>query len=121
MKQRLETRPKVQRMTAIHYRRRIAEELENLVRSAMAADAAVRRPQVPLRAQSKIGRIQESTAIRTEARKSEMRQDQLMQAIRRLDDGAYGYCSDCAGLIEEERLRRDPCIQVCSLCAQSRS
>jgi DnaK suppressor protein len=108
------------RMTGIHYRRRLAEELETLVRSALAAEAAAHRTRIALRAQSMAGRIQEATAIKAAARRSAMRQEQLMQAIGRLDDGTYGYCSGCSGLIEEERLNLDPCNTLCASCSRLR-
>lgn len=110
-----------QRMTAIHYRRRLVEELEALLRRDMAVDAAARRSGVPLQARSRTGRIQQATAIQAEARRSVMRQEQIVQAIQRLDSSTYGFCGGCASLIEDERLSNDPCTTLCSLCSRLRA
>lgn len=50
----------------------------------------------------------------------EMRDHQELQAIdaalRRLDDGSYGICTDCGGEVGLERLRAEPEAARCIEC-----
>jgi len=41
---------------------------------------------------------------------------EIDQALRRLDEGAYGVCEDCSELIEEVRLRALPFARRCVKC-----
>ena len=38
-------------------------------------------------------------------------------AFRRIEDGEYGYCSDCGEDIAENRLAVDPMANLCIACA----
>ena len=38
-------------------------------------------------------------------------------ALRRIEDGEYGYCSDCGEAIAEKRLEADPMASLCVACA----
>lgn len=76
--------------------------------------SAAHRTRVPRRTQSMTGGFREAVAMEAVARRSAMRQEQLVQALGRLDDGTYGQCSGCADLIEEARLDGDPCNALCS-------
>jgi len=42
---------------------------------------------------------------------------ELEFALRRIRQGTYGLCIHCGGLIEPERLRANPVVQLCSQCA----
>src|SRR5205085_3968114 len=44
----------------------------------------------------------------------------INEALNRLDEGTYGYCSDCGGEISEQRLRALPFAVRCKDCAESR-
>ncbi|MHB1118396.1 MAG: TraR/DksA family transcriptional regulator [Minisyncoccota bacterium] len=41
---------------------------------------------------------------------------QIIAAMKRIDDGTYGYCSDCGELIPEARLLRHPHVKRCVPC-----
>jgi DnaK suppressor protein len=41
-------------------------------------------------------------------------------AVRRLDEGAYGFCVDCAEAIATARLRALPCAVRCKACEEER-
>ena len=43
--------------------------------------------------------------------------DQVEEALTRLDDGTYGRCGSCGGVIEDARLTGLPMTQTCSACA----
>ena len=44
----------------------------------------------------------------------------INEALVRLDEGTYGYCSDCGGEISEKRLRALPFAVRCKECEESR-
>jgi len=44
----------------------------------------------------------------------------INEALSRLDEGTYGYCSDCGGEISEQRLRALPFAVRCKECEESR-
>ncbi len=41
-------------------------------------------------------------------------------ALRRIDEGVYGDCVDCAGAIEQGRLEAIPYTETCVNCAEKR-
>ena len=43
--------------------------------------------------------------------------DQVEAALLRMDQGEYGLCSVCGGLIQQSRLQLLPATDVCLLCA----
>ena len=44
----------------------------------------------------------------------------INEALVRLEEGTYGYCSDCGGEISEKRLRALPFAVRCKECEESR-
>lgn len=42
------------------------------------------------------------------------------EALRRLEEGAYGYCFDCGGELSEQRLRALPFAVRCKECEEAR-
>jgi len=42
--------------------------------------------------------------------------EKMDEALRKLDEGTYGVCSECGGEIEEERLKVMPFATVCVKC-----
>jgi RNA polymerase-binding transcription factor DksA len=45
--------------------------------------------------------------------------DQVEAALGRLDDGTYGTCRTCSGVIDDHRLAATPTAEECSACAES--
>ena len=41
---------------------------------------------------------------------------QIVQALRRLDDGSYGLCEDCGEPVDTRRLRALPATPYCTAC-----
>lgn len=56
---------------------------------------------------------QSATALESDAEK---RADSLVAALRRLDDGTYGFCVTCGRPIGEERLEARPDADRCLPC-----
>ncbi len=95
------------------------ERDELLERSTAAADE--RRP-VELDQQS-VGRLSRMDALQVQAMAKALevrRQGRLQRieaAVRRLEDGDYGYCAECGEEIPAKRLAIDPTIARCVNCA----
>ncbi len=45
---------------------------------------------------------------------------QIEAALRRLDEGEYGYCQECGEDIAEARLEVDPAVLTCIDCASTK-
>ena len=46
--------------------------------------------------------------------------ERVNEAVRRLDEGTYGYCGDCGDLIASSRLRAIPFAVRCKTCQEER-
>ncbi len=106
---------------AARYRPRIQAELTELG-AASAATKADRQP-VALDQQS-VGRLSRMDAIQnqamaagTEARRA-ARHRALHAALNRLDEGEFGFCTDCGDFIGLARLDLDPSVMRCISCAR---
>jgi len=51
--------------------------------------------------------------------KSDFVLDELCSALNRLEEGTYGVCIRCKGIIDEEVLDNDPTQRLCPSCANS--
>jgi DnaK suppressor protein len=77
--------------------------------------------------QQRTGRLSRMDALQGQemARAAERRRgielSKLEAALARLDSGEYGWCVKCGEEIVTERLRLDPAIPICIVCAQGAS
>ncbi len=74
--------------------------------------------------QQSVGRLSRMDALQnqamaqaTGARRTAERQ-RLVAALKRMDDGEFGYCEECGDEIAEARLRLDPAATRCVDCAR---
>lgn len=73
--------------------------------------------------QTRVGRLSRMDALQAQAMSIETgrrRRQKLVQieaALRRIDEGEYGYCQECGEDIAEARLRFDPAVLLCIDCA----
>ncbi len=73
--------------------------------------------------QQSTGRLTRMDAIRSQAmatetrRRREMRCQQIDAALKRIEEGEYGYCAECGEFIGEGRLNADPAFLKCIKCA----
>jgi len=85
--------------------------------------AAERAPQVL--DQTAVGRLSRMDALQNQAMQleTERRRDveltRIDAALKRIEDGAYGYCVSCGEEVEKKRLEMDPSTPVCVDCASS--
>lgn len=98
--------------------------LENLKKEieAQSESSAQSREAVALDQQS-VGRLSRMDAIQAQAmaqareRKRKADLVRIEMALRRIDEGEYGYCSDCGEEIAAKRLDVDPMAERCIQCA----
>lgn len=99
----------------------LLDERESLQRSS-AATSGNRSP-VTLDQQS-VGRLSRMDALQVQAmaQAEETRRQQRLRlieaALRRIDEGEYGYCVTCGDDIAPGRLSSDPAAARCVDCAQ---
>lgn len=105
-------------------RERIETELAEIER--LLADNADSSAPVELDLQS-VGRVSRVDAMQVQAmaqavaQRREARLGKLHAALKRMDDGEYGYCLECGEEIAAGRLDADPTFTHCVNCAGKRS
>ncbi len=89
---------------------------------ALSRTAADDRKPVRLDQQS-VGRLsrQDSLQVQAMAKAAEARRAaeirRIDAALRRVEDGEYGYCVECGEAIDPKRLQIDPAAPRCQACA----
>lgn len=75
--------------------------------------------------QTSVGRLSRMDALQNQAmqleteRRREVEIKRIDTALKRMEDGEYGYCVSCGEEIEKKRLDMDPATPVCVDCASS--
>lgn len=103
---------------------------DRLRRELDALDAAEERAREGTRTveldQQAVGRLSRMDALQSQAmslagRELRARRRRALQAaLRRLQEGDYGYCIECGDEIPARRLEIDPAAMLCVSCAGSR-
>ncbi len=94
---------------------------EELVRHAEATEEARQPVEVD---QSRVGRLSRLDAIQAQemALETERRHRLEVQlidaALKRMEEGEYGYCLSCGEEIAAERVAHDPAVPTCIDCAR---
>lgn len=76
--------------------------------------------------QDSVGRLSRMDAMQVQAmalaaqRRRQAERDRVAAALRRLDEGEFGYCAACGEEIAERRLQHDPSAALCIGCAAAR-
>lgn len=76
--------------------------------------------------QARTGRLSRMDALAAQQmamagqRRAQQQRQRLRAALKRLDEGDYGYCRDCDEPIPEGRLMADPAATLCVGCASAR-
>lgn len=101
-------------------KRTLGERLDALRRASDGA-ADSRRP--VMLDQASVGRLSRMDAMQMQAmaqaaeRLRTLEIDRIKAALRRIDDGDFGYCTLCGEAIGPKRLAVDPTIATCIHCA----
>lgn len=73
--------------------------------------------------QQRVGRLSRMDALQSQAmsvetrRRRELELKRIAVALRRIDEGDFGYCEACGEAIAEARLEIDPSATLCIRCA----
>ncbi len=103
------------------YRAALQSELESLSQDDDATQGD--RDTVTLDQQS-VGRLSRMDALQRQAmaqatqRRRGTRGVRIEAALRRMDEGEFGYCQDCGDEISAKRLDLDPTVPNCVTCAK---
>ena len=74
--------------------------------------------------QTRVGRLSRMDALQGQAmaqaaqRRREQELARIELALKRIEDGSYGYCANCDEPIPAKRLEFDPTTPLCIDCAQ---
>ena len=101
-------------------RARILDEIEAVrrtLRGASAGAAGLLLDQCRLDGAPPARTAREQAALADVGERERRRLVSLLEALRRLDRGAYGRCGACGGPIAEERLDVLPDTERCAACA----
>ena len=99
--------------------REILSEVQGRIRDQREADAWGKVNEVLDAGESSEADIQEDIEFALIQMKAETL-TKINDALVRLEDGAYGYCSDCGGEISDKRLRALPFAVRCKDCEEGR-
>jgi RNA polymerase-binding transcription factor len=100
-------------------RKEIMSEVQGRIRDQREADAWGKVHEVLDAGESSEADIQEDIEFALIQMKAETL-TKINDALRRLEEGAYGYCADCGGEISDRRLRALPFAVRCKECEEGR-
>jgi DnaK suppressor protein len=100
-------------------RREILSEVQGRIRDQRDADAWGKVNEVLDAGESSEADIQEDIEFALIQMKAETL-TKINEALGRLEEGTYGYCSECGGEVSEQRLRALPFAIRCKECEEAR-
>lgn len=101
-------------------RERLEAERAELLRLAEATEGDAKPVELD---QTKVGRLSRMDAMQVQAMAAEADRRRAVEiqridaALKRLDEGEYGYCTACGEEISVKRLASDPAAPLCIACA----
>lgn len=126
MHRRLTSRFEVETLTIMDpktletFRQRLqTRQAELLAQSAGSADSrqAVTLDQQSVGRVSRIDAMQQQQMAQAQERQRSHELVRIQQALTRLDEGEFGWCTECGEQIAPGRLEIDPSIPTCVKCA----
>lgn len=95
---------------------RLAEQ-QRLGEEQPARESKVELDQAKVSRLSHMDALQQQAMLDASHARNRVERERLRRALRRLDSGDYGYCSQCGEAIPLARLQVDPATVLCSGCA----
>lgn len=102
-------------------RQALEEELAALAR---ARDGGAQDRGTVMLDQQSVGRLSRMDALQRQAMAAAQagqiarREARIRAALARMDEGEWGYCTDCGEEIGAKRLQADPSVPLCLSCAK---
>ena len=96
----------------------LKEELESYSEISEEARATVTLDQQSVGRLSRMDALQGQAMAQASERQRRADIQKIEAALKRLDDGEYGFCVECGEDIAEKRLEVDPAAAFCIRCAQ---
>ena len=93
------------------------QELEALSEMSEGARATVELDQQSVGRLSRMDALQGQAMAQASERQRRTDLVRIKAALKRLDDGDYGYCLECGEEIADKRLEIDPAAAMCISCA----
>ena len=93
------------------------EELSRLAASTVEARKPVELDQAQQGRLTRLDAIQLQEMALEQERRREIEIQRIDAALKRLEDGEYGYCVSCGDEIQHARLDNNPAVPTCSDCA----
>lgn len=114
-----ENEPTASQLEDIYRPRLEAElaELENQSAGTSGDRAPVELDQQSVGRLSRMDALQQQSMAKAVEQRRLGRQSQLKKALLRIDDGEFGYCTECGEFIGSRRLDIDPTVAHCVRCA----
>ena len=97
---------------------KLREELEAFSEISEEARATVTLDQQSVGRLSRMDALQGQAMAQAAERQRRADIQRISAALKRLDDGDYGYCVECGEEIAEKRLEVDPAAAFCINCAR---
>jgi len=94
-------------------------ELEKLSSRSAGARQTVTLDQQNVGRLSRMDALQQQAMAQATERQRAAEIAKIDAALRRIDDGEYGYCLECGEEIAEKRLEIAPAVALCVRCAGS--
>jgi DnaK suppressor protein len=107
-------------MDVVKYKVLLVNKKNALIQLAEISEAAAKTVELD---QARVGRLSRMDAMQGQAmaievdRRRKIELQRITVALERLENGEYGYCLSCDGLISEKRLNVDPTATLCITCA----
>ncbi|MEM9343458.1 MAG: TraR/DksA C4-type zinc finger protein [Pseudomonadota bacterium] len=98
--------------------RALLDELDAEDAQGEADQATVMLDQASVGRLSRMDALQRQAMAQATARRRDGERTRILAALKRVEDGEYGYCTDCGDDIAPARLAANPAIPRCLSCAQ---
>ena len=95
-------------------------ELLDLSEISSGARATVSLDQQSVGRLSRMDALQQQAMAQSNERQRAAELARIEAALRRIEDGDYGFCLECGDEIAEKRLAFDPSVALCIGCASSK-
>lgn len=103
---------------------RLRALIERRLAEATAVDSSKRDDARPVELdQTRVGRLSRQDALQSQAlsvaalQRNRAEIGRLRRALRKVEDGEYGWCDECGEEIPQARLEVDPAADYCVTCA----